>query len=189
MRLVRMVGILWLSLLALSGSAVFYGRARSEQNELQALGFSICHDRLCFMGIKPGVTPPQNAEKMLIEHGAIKIPASARSYLVGPNRAQFSADDSVASISFEPQSEKLLPLTVGHVLNYLGNPCRFDRGTFSYGYTIVLIYPFGYLMAISDNPIQLNVATPLSYIFIYPPFASPDECERGLPWPGLRRIR
>ena len=46
MRLVRMVAILCLSLLALSGGALLYGRARSEPNELQALGFSICESQL-----------------------------------------------------------------------------------------------------------------------------------------------
>src|SRR2546430_2547864 len=52
---IRSTSILWLTLTILTVCIVLGGQARTEPNQLQALGFGLCGDIPCVKGVKPGM--------------------------------------------------------------------------------------------------------------------------------------
>jgi hypothetical protein len=178
----RLLISIWLVITALIGSVVLYGRSQPGPNPLQALGFAFCGDRLCFMGILPGVTRWEDAEHILIWGGAN----------LSMGKSTFSIDHMRVVVDYDPGTQIVrllmfleefgapLPLTIGDILAYWGTPCGFTPDTVA-GKELLVLYPHQYV-ALNLDVQHIDLAMPLRYLVI--PSAN-VTCKDYVSWPGL----
>src|SRR5260221_2132517 len=125
MRFVLTIIAVWLTCVASIIGALLYGRLNPMPNRLQMLGFNVCSDRLCLIGIIPGVTSPADTATILVQHGAL---FGGKYYVIGDERINFpNLGTTIAFLTITTQPHKPMPVTVGDALVYLGNPCRMER--------------------------------------------------------------
>lgn len=179
MRLIRLASMSWFVIMLAIGSAMLYGRSHAETPKLEAIGFSMCNDRLCFLGIAPGVTPRGKALDILAEHGAVQ-----------PNLS-FSIGSQVISVEYDSQRQVVgnlsmmdkthipLPLTVGDTMQYLGTPCKFDVGMdgiifLYFSHTIVTLISESSGVNPTTRIIDIDLTSESSYCSNHP-----------IQWPGF----
>src|SRR5258708_5307948 len=63
MRFALLFAALTLTSIVLVGGAIMLGRANSQPDQLQALGFAVCGDNPCYRGLTPGTTGWDKARK------------------------------------------------------------------------------------------------------------------------------
>jgi hypothetical protein len=165
------------------GSAVLLSQAHTQQTTLEKYGFSTCNDRLCFLGIAPGVTRWSKALDILVDHGAVQPNLSENVFFMGHTRIRIDYDPQtqvVGYISVIGQSGVPLPVTAGDAIRYLGVPCGFTPITFQLN-TMVLYYPHGSL-TFNLEGLHLYPTTQINYVDLP---ASDGYCDRATVWPGF----
>jgi len=183
LRLLRLASIVWLVLLVPIGGAVGYGRSQIEQTTLESFGLHKCSDRLCFLDIAPGVTRWSKALAILEKHGALQWTRQEGIYFIDNIRINIEYNPEtqlVTYISIIDQTGNVLPLTAGDIVEYLGNPCRFNPDTYQ-SLNLILIYRYAFVTIGLDAP-YTSPTTPIKYIEME---SISDNCISGEVWPGF----
>ena len=165
------------------GSAVLLGHAHAQQFDLETFGFSTCSDRLCFLGIAPGVTRWSKALDILVDHGAVQPDLSQNLFFIGQTRINIDYNPQtqvVGYISVIDQTGVPLPVMAGDVIRYLGVPCAFSPITFQLN-NLVLYYPNGALTFNLDTA-YLHPTNRVNYIDLR---AGDEFCDKAVTWPGF----
>ncbi|MEP7284672.1 MAG: hypothetical protein ABI947_02755 [Chloroflexota bacterium] len=123
MRFVRNVFVLWVLVFVMVSSVLLYSRTFSEPSELQKLGFGMCSDQPCFMGIVPGVTTWKDAILILKSYDLKEEDYEEISFATVKLKyfdvtVTGSKEDGVTAIQIWHSK---IPL--GTVIQLMGNPC------------------------------------------------------------------
>jgi hypothetical protein len=196
MRCIRLAIAGWLSLAVFVGIALLYGRAYPTPNGAQVFGLDRCNGSLCFIGVVPGITSPEDAASILTRYGAVQPPVAVNfgvKYVIGDAYIDFDGSrTTIIRMSIFSPPDKRLPVTVGDVLSHLGPPCRMSLDAEGiWGIHLYLAYPDASIDVASGIPNQnfvVNVDTPISGIDIFPVIATVDRCDSGRPWVDLKHF-
>jgi hypothetical protein len=183
LRLIRLALIGWFVTVISIGSTVLYGRARTEQSPLEAYGFSKCNDRLCFLGIEPGVTRWSRALDILGEHGAVQSKLSGNVFLMDHTRIDIDYNPQTQLVDFispYDQSGMPLPITVGVAIQYLGIPCGFQPINPFQPNAVILFYPHENMVFYLDTSV-LYPSNRAAFVQLY----DNQNCDKATTWPGF----
>ena len=160
-----------------------YGRAHVEQTTLEAFGFNACGDRLCFLGIAPGVTRWSKALATLESHGARQRTLQEDVYFIDHLRINIEYDPQtqlVTYLAIIDQAGAPLPITLGDFVRYLGTPCRFTIQVYSPRY-LEIVFQRAYLTLSMDSPaLSPNMLIPFIEMN-----STGEVCTNGAAWPGF----
>lgn len=157
-RFVRLVLVVAVSLLTLTVCVLFVGRTSSQHNMIESLGFGLCADKPCFLGIAPSETKWTEITPELLNQKIIQSVSQA-----GPQNMSFFAnglgialtgqydrpDISMIKISIY----KNQPVQLGDFVRFYGRPCAEASSTNG---QLELLYPYMTVM-LNTRPNQLDL--------------------------------
>lgn len=190
--------VLYLTLILLVSGSIAYGRRHSSENPLETLGFNVCGNRPCLVGIVPGETSWNDARTRLApgndnEISELYTPVNDTQATVMPGF------DQVAIISIKAYSDTSLPV-LGYFIQKYGSPCGvLIHGDFAYSSDIVELRYSLMTLDVNLSQSRLNIYSTVDFVQLLEPsitFEAPQNLcksdpyrnETLLPWLGFASL-
>src|SRR5882724_2093341 len=111
-RLARLVISLSLTITALIGGVILIGRAHTESNALETLGFGVCAGRPCFIGLAPNITKWSDITPELLRRDTIQSVSQA-----GPQNMSFFVNGLGIALTGQYDSPDVSLVNIGFFKN------------------------------------------------------------------------
>lgn len=193
-RLLPYAAGLWVILLALASTAIFYGHVHPLSSAASSLGLGRCAGVPCFRGAIPGWTSWLDTLAISDNRGVVPLDTTLGRIFLVPSADQRSLDYIYISLLGYPY------VTAGQIMGLYGTPCSVS--IYPQGSILVLHYPLLHVqVAVFDD--RLSIDAPVTEIILGDPsFHAPspsDPCKSVTtsvqselvqhPWRGFTSIQ
>ncbi len=192
-----LVVIVFLVLVALTGTAVLHGRALSDDsavNPLQAMRLDTCNGRLCFMQLVPGVTTWDEAKQVLANYmlrdDGDHFHSQVDGLQIRVDGGEYGSEIRRVDIQSSGQAGSSFSVPFSEIIRQFGTPCSVGEVR-SQGGGLLLIYPSFQLSVSTEESGRLSPDSMVSGITLQGD-SSGDLCNGydpySTPWRGFASV-